>query len=201
MKSVRLSSMSFLTLNQKIAAFLNGRLALTPLTAGHVTTLFMGAGLWAGYFFSRGTRAHMALGALFFHLAWVLRACADRARAEEASVRPGVWYGASAELIVLFSLWSGSALGAVSLGVPGDAVRGWWLAALSGSAIYFVRAAGERLLRAGNSANASAREQDPTLAVYLFALPGSPWLLLLAGAVVMNVLWILRWKRKTTPTS
>ncbi len=187
----------------------------TPLTPNHITTLSMGAGLWAGYFFSTGHRSAMLLGAIFLQLSFIFDNCdGDIARAKKLQSAFGMWYDSCADLIVDLALWTGLAIGAVTLGVPGAAVRWWWFAAIVGSVINFARVIGERLalIRAAKSAtekvpppvNRSAAETvlyvlgqdgDPTLLVYLFAAIGSPWFFLTAGAVYINALWVLSWPR------
>jgi phosphatidylglycerophosphate synthase len=213
-----MQTVDLFTFNRKISARLSALLIKTPLSPNHVTTLSMGAGLWAGYFFSQGTRGFMVLGAVFLQLAFILDNCdGDIARAKGLQSRFGMWYDFTADLIVDFALWSGLALGAVALGVPGAAVRGWWMAAMAGSAINYTRVTGERMaaIRAGASASAKVpppadrpvwervwyvlgQDGDPTLLVYAFALTGSPWLLLVVGAVYVNALWIFSWKKRTT---
>lgn len=201
------------TFNRKISSKLSSFLLKTPLTPNHVTTLSMGAGLWAGYFFSLGRRSGMILGAVFLQLSFILDNCdGDIARAKKMQSRFGMWYDFSADLVVDFALWTGLALGAVSLGVPGVAVRIWWLAAVVGSAVNFRRVTAERLaaIRASKSASDKAappvnqpvwetvlfvlsQDGDPTLLIYFFALIGSPWLFLVVGALYINALWILSW--------
>lgn len=203
------------TFNRRISAKLSSVLIKMPLTPNHVTTLSMGAGLWAGYFFSSGRRSGMLLGAAFLQLSFILDNCdGDIARAKSLQSRFGMWYDFTADLMVDFALWSGLALGAVSLGVPGAAVRGWWLAALAGSTINYSRVVGERLavIRASGSASEKipppahrpvwktalyvlSQDGDPTILVYVLALTGSPWLFLILGAVYVNALWLLTWKR------
>jgi phosphatidylglycerophosphate synthase len=216
-----MTAVDLFTFNRKIAAKLSAFLVRTPLTPNHVTTLSMGAGLWAGYILSHGTRGSMVLGAVFLQLAFILDNCdGDIARAKGLQSRFGMWYDFTADLIVDLALWSGLALGAVSLGVPGVAVRGWWMAAIAGSAINFTRVTGERMAQIRSNKSASdkipppadrpvweriwyvlGQDGDPTLLVYGFALLGSPWLLLVLGTVYVNALWIFSWKRTTTPTS
>lgn len=199
------------TFNRKIASKVSAVLVKTPLTPNHVTTLSMCAGLWAGYFFSTGRRSGLLLGAAFLQLSFILDNCdGDIARAKNLQSRFGMWYDFSADLVVDFALWSGLALGAVSLGVPGAAVRGWWLLAMSGSAINFSRVTGERMAAIRAAASPSAKvpppanqpwwqtilyvlgqDGDPTIFVYVMALAGSPWLFLVLGALYINALWIL----------
>ncbi len=155
----------------------------------------------------------MILGAVFLQLAFILDNCdGDIARAKSMQSRFGMWYDFCADLMVDFALWTGLALGAVTLGVPGEAVRGWWMAAIAGSAINFSRVTGERMaaIRAAKSASDKVpppanrsvwqtvlyvlgQDGDPTLLIYFFALIGSPWLFLIAGASYINALWILSW--------
>lgn len=214
-------TIDLVTFNRGISARLSALLVRTPLTPNHVTTLSMGAGLWAGYFFSHGTRGSMLLGAVFLQLAFILDNCdGDIARAKGLQSRFGMWYDFTADLLVDLALWSGLALGAVSLGVPGASVRWWWAAAMAGSSINFARVTGERMAAIRGGAGASdkvpppedrpvwervwyalGQDGDPSLLVYAFALVGSPWLLLLVGALYVNALWIFSWKRRTTPTS
>lgn len=216
-----MQTVDLFTFNRKISSRLSALLIKTPLTPNHVTTLSMGSGLWAGYFFSHGTRGFMLLGAVFLQLAFILDNCdGDIARAKSLQSRFGMWYDFTADLIVDFALWSGLALGAVTLGVPGGAVRWWWMAAMAGSAINYARVTGERMAAIRGGASASSKvpppdnrpvwervwyvlgqDGDPTLLIYAFALVGSPWLLLMLGAVYVNALWALSWKRTTTPTS
>lgn len=201
------------TFNRKIASRVSALLVKTPVTPNHITTLSMGAGLWAGYFFSQGRRSTMILGAIFLQISFILDNCdGDIARAKGLQSRFGMWYDFCADLAVDFALWTGLALGAVTLDVPGAAVRGWWLAAMAGSAINFTRVTGERLaaIRAAKSASDKVpppsnqsvwrtvlyvlgQDGDPTVLIYFFALLGSPWLFLILGAVYINALWILSW--------
>ena len=175
----------------------------------------MGAGLWAGYFFSTGRRTGILLGAVFLQISFILDNCdGDVARAKQMQSRFGMWYDFTADLIVDFALWTGLGLGAVSLGVPGAAVRWWWFAAMAGSSINFTRVTGERLAAIRSQKSASdktpppaggpvwetvlyvlGQDGDPTIFIYLFAVLGSPWLFLILGAVYVNALWILSWKR------
>ncbi len=204
------------TFNRKIASRVSAVLIKTAFTPNHVTTLAMGSGLWAGYFFSTGSRKGMLLGAVFLQLSFILDNCdGDIARAKKMQSKFGMWYDFVADLIVDFALWTGLALGAVTLGVPGAAVRWWWAAAIIGSAINFARVVGERLasIRASRSASDKVpppankpvletilyvlgQDGDPTLFVYIFMLIGSPWLFLVSGAVYINALWLLSWRQK-----
>lgn len=210
------------TFNRKISTRVSAVLLKTPLTPNHVTTLSMGAGLWAGYFFSSGRRSGLLFGAVFLQLSFILDNCdGDIARAKSLQSGFGMWYDFAADLVVDIALWTGLALGAVSLGVPGTAVRGWWLAAVAGSVINFTRVTGERMAAIRSAKSASdkvpppagrpvwetvlyvlSQDGDPTLLIYALALTGSPWLFLILGTVYINALWILSWnqsrKLKTT---
>lgn len=208
-----MQTVDWFTFNRRISSRLSAVLIKTPLTPNHVTTLSMGAGLWAGYFLSTGTRGSLLLGAFFLQISYILDNCdGDIARAKNLKSRFGMWYDFTADLVVDFALWSGLALGAVALGVPGAAVRGWWLLAMVGSVINYCRVTGERLAAIRASISPAAKipppqtgiwwkkvlyvlgqDGDATIFIYLMALIGSPWFFLLAGSIYVNALWILSW--------
>ena len=200
--------MSGQRLNRVFSRPLTRVLLKTPLTPNQITLLSLGFGLLTGYFFSKGSYGFSLAAAASYQMAVVLDNCdGEVARAKNLRSEFGSWCDVFADLVTDLSFFIGLAVGVERQGSPGP-VGTFAALCVSGAVLHFLLVVLEKSKGFGPAVFESPhpeygqrrnpalyvfdalREGDASWFVIFFSLIGQAPLLLWAGGVYMQVLWI-----------
>lgn len=189
--------------NRKISLKIAPLFLKTPLRPNDITSLALLSGFIAAYFMSKGSRGDLLLGAFFLQMSFILDNC-DGAVARLKSMQSafGTWYDLVADVLVDFALWTGFAIGALSMAKATAWVIPVACAAWAGSFINFLRVIRDR---SGGSTGKEApstsnpfwsavhvlsRDGDPSFLIWILAAFASPSAFLFLGAFYINFIWM-----------
>ncbi|MCA9395771.1 MAG: CDP-alcohol phosphatidyltransferase family protein [Candidatus Omnitrophica bacterium] len=112
------------SVNRALSCRLTGLLSLTPLKPNHITFLGMLSGLTGAMFIAKGSPSSLLIGALCFHIAFILDNCdGELARRKSLVSELGKKLDLISDFVVDTCLWVGLGIGTVVL--TGDSK---WLA-------------------------------------------------------------------------
>ncbi len=197
-----------LRLNRFFSRPLTLLLLKTPLTPNQITLISLAFGVVAGVLFSKGTYGFSVAGALSYQLAVVLDNCdGEVARAKNKRSVIGGWLDVGADVLTDICLFLGIGLGMIKQGTNGP-VRLFMILCVIGSLAHFFLVVLEKLKGFGPAVFEAPhpeheerksillnifdafREGDTSWFVVFFAGVGQTSVLLWAGGIYMQLLWI-----------
>lgn len=195
-------------INRFLSRPLTAVLLKTPLKPNHITALSLTFGILSGFLFSTGKYHFAALGALAFQIAAVLDNCdGEIARAKGLKSVFGGWFDVTGDVLTDVALFTGLAFGLLKTGMKGPVCVAWILCA-SGSLINFFIVVLEKIKGFGPAVfdqphpegvqrnsifydiGDALREGDSSVFVVLFTLLNRTQILLWAGAVYIQIVWL-----------
>ncbi len=189
--------------NRKISKKFAPFFLKTPLRPNDITSLALLSGFIAAYFMSKGSRGNLLWGAFFLQMSFILDNCDGTvARLKSMQSAFGMWYDLVADVLVDFALWTGFAIGALSVADAPAWVIPAACAAWAGSFINFLRVIQDRFR--GNTGKETpktsnpfwsavhvlSRDGDPSLLIWILAAFAGPATFLLLGAFYINFIWM-----------
>ncbi len=194
--------------NRILSGFLTPLFMRTPITPNQITSMSLGTGIIAGFFFSNGSYLSSVAGALTFQLSNILDNCdGDIARAKNMKSVFGGWYDIVSDLLTDICLFGGIAAGLLNTKSSGPVVLACTLC-ISGSFFHYLIVVMEKIKGFGPAVFAQPHPEGVKRKSFLYKIKEAlsegeaSWLVLIFsvchqiqfilwfGTIYMQIIWI-----------